>query len=106
MSYYPLTNDEDALRRLDGWLLHTLWCALRKRTRLLRAAGHRILPAPHGYPRRALLGLRAQSMRTGAALDARVPSLLRMSRLLQKAATSHGTSATANPQSKEYYRSP
>ena len=39
MSYFPLVNSKDQLKNLDGWIVNTIWLALRKRARLLKKYG-------------------------------------------------------------------
>lgn len=44
MSFYPIVDDERLLRRLDGWLKHTVYTSLRVRARLFQNAGITVLP--------------------------------------------------------------
>jgi RNA-directed DNA polymerase len=102
MAFYPLVDDEEELRRLDGWLLHTVFTSLRKRERLLRAAGFEELPPPHGLQKQELTKFMGQSS-GGATLDLRLPSFARMGELLKKASTFYGPNAIGHPQSNQYY---
>jgi RNA-directed DNA polymerase len=97
MSFYPIVDDEDLMKQLDGWLAHTMWCALRKRARLLRTAGHANLPPPHGQTPAVLKDFWGMSSQSGKGLDLRLPSFVRISRLLRKASRAYGPNATANP---------
>src|SRR5277367_4317933 len=57
MSFYPIVNDEALLKALDGWLLNSVYRALRLRAKLFQQAGVRILPPPHNLPKPDLLKL-------------------------------------------------
>lgn len=103
LSFYPLVDDDELLRELDGWLLHTVHAALRLRGRLFTAGGIGGLPTPHGLPPSGLLTLIGTSS-TGSRLDLRLPSFARMARLVRKASRVYGANAIANPAS--LYNSP
>lgn len=102
MSFYPIVNDEKLLKDLDGWLLNSVYRALRLRGRLLRAAGLKILPSPHGVAKRALLKL-GYRPRPGTYVDLTFPSIARIARLIRRASKTYGASAVANPKSLVYY---
>ena len=99
MSFFPIVDDDDQLKALDGWMIHNIERTLAERARLIGGATK--LPAPHGLNRDALLALRAKS-RSGADLDLRVPSFRRIARLLNSAAGLHGAAAIAHPASSKY----
>lgn len=103
MSFYPIVDDDDLLKELDGWLVHTLWTSVQKRRSFLAGRGFTRFPPPFGLSRGRLIGLNVKSSTTGVNLDLRIPSFRRMSRLLRKAAIRYGASAIANPQSGRYY---
>jgi RNA-directed DNA polymerase len=96
MSFYPILDDEQLLRELDGWLLRTIHSTLRRRRALYVSNGF-TLPDPHGLSPRQLVSFIAKTS-DGAKLDLRVPSFARMSRLLRKASSVHGANAVASPQ--------
>ena len=104
MSFYPIVNDEALLKSLDGWLLNSVYRALRLRGRLYRRAGITTLPPPHGMPKSGLLKL---SYRPGPGqfVDMRFPSVARISRLITRASRTYGASAVANVRSLRYYSS-
>jgi hypothetical protein len=102
MSFYPIVNDETLLRELDGWLLNSVYRALKLRSKLLRRAGITILPPPHGLTKKALLKL-SYRPQPGQFVDLRFPSIARVARLIRRASRTYGTSAIANPQSHKYY---
>jgi RNA-directed DNA polymerase len=102
MSFYPIVNDEALLKELDGWLLNSVYRALKLRARLLRKGGITILPPPHGLPKTELLKL-GYRPRPGSFVDLRFPSVARVARLIRRASRTYGASAIANPQSHLYY---
>ena len=97
MSAYPQLADSTMLRRLDGWLLHSIHQAMAKRTALLRASG--VLPAtwkpiPHGVAASALLDLDDPISRSsGRPIDVSVPSVRRIASVISRAAKAHGVGA-------------
>lgn len=93
MSFFPLVDDQDLLLRLDRWLASQVWLALRKRQRLLSPVAP--LPVPWGIDRSALVGLQANSTRTGAPIDLRLPSVRRIAGVVSRAVQTYGTSAVA-----------
>lgn len=102
MSFYPLVDREADLRSLDGWLLHTVETSLRKRASLLRVEGYHDLPDPHDLPTEDLVKLRGKSS-SGDDLDLRLPSFVRIGKLLQRASKVHGPNAIGHPKSNQYY---
>ncbi len=87
MSYFPLVDDMQQLKELDGWLSHTIHTSLVKRTRILRSFGTRRLPIPHGLSKAATLQARTPQV------DLRIPSFVRVSTLIRRAAAAHGANA-------------
>jgi hypothetical protein len=102
MSFYPIVNDEALLKEIDGWLLNSVFRALRLRAKLFRKAGIQILPPPHGLKKGGLLKL-SYRPQPGQFVDLRFPSIARVARLIRRASRTYGASAIANPQSHLYY---
>ncbi len=102
MSAYPLLDDSESLRRLDGWLLYSIHQAIKKRTallvetRLLRPAR---MPLPHGIAATQLLGLQnPTSRKSQRPVDISVPSVRRIATAIRRAAQVHGAGAVGrNP---------
>lgn len=92
MSFFPLVDDADQLRQLDEWIVHQTWLALRKRARLLTAAGVAAPPLPHGLAVGELARYHHIST-AGAAVDLRLPSVRRMSAVVRKATARYGAGA-------------
>ena len=97
MSAYPLVDDAELLRSLDGWLLHQIHQAVAKRTALLNeqgvlAPGSRALP--HGRAAAELLHLDPPISRSsGREIDVSIPSFRRISSVIRRAATAYGAGA-------------
>jgi len=96
LSACPLVDDVALLKELDGWMLQTVHQCLAARSRLLAARGFSRLPLPHSLPPKRLLTFRTRST-SGAPLDLRLPSFVRMGSTLLKAARVHGPSSVARP---------
>jgi RNA-directed DNA polymerase len=88
MAYYPLVDDEVQLRSLDGWLSKTVWLAMKKRSRLLAAAGLPS-PPPGRLPRADLFTFRP-TVRQSVPLDLRLPSFVRTGAVIRHAVAAHG----------------
>jgi len=102
MSFYPVVNDEALLKHLDGWLLNSVYRALRLRARLLGGLGLSNLPVPHSLSKLQIVSLRHLT-REGKKIDLRFPSIARVARLIRRASKTYGASAIAHPGSNEYY---
>ncbi len=102
MSFYPIVNDESLLKELDGWLLNSVYRALRVRAKLFKKAGIKHLPIPHGLPKKGLLKLHYRPS-PERFVDLRFPSIARVARLISRASRTYGASAIANPKSIVYY---
>lgn len=102
MSFYPIVDDEELLKELDGWMLSSTLRAIKLRGQLWANYYPGALPIPHGKTRAQLLQLKLNP-NPSHLLDLRFPSFLRISKLLRRAASTYGASAIANPKSKSYY---
>jgi hypothetical protein len=109
MSFYPLVDDEEQLKDLDRWLLHTLHRATLKRYRLFTTV--------HSFPSvrnviynvkdaEVFLKLCHEQIVKGKHLYS-VPSFLRIYRAIKKKVVSDGVVATMHPKSNQYgYQTP
>lgn len=105
MSYFPLVSDVSQLRELDGWLSHTIFTSLRRRSELLTANSCAKLPIPHGLSKAKLLRAQARTG-SGQTLDLSLPSFVRIGTLIQQAAAAHGPNVvgrTGGLQSYQYF---
>ncbi len=89
MSFFPLINDERGLRELDEWIAARIWLAMRKRARILRAAGL-ALPLPHTLQKAKLIGFTSRSSRSGDVVDLRMPSVRKIAKVIRLAVSTHG----------------
>ena len=103
LSFYPIVDDDVLLKKLDGWLVHTLWTSIRRRRALFGNRLRGAQPPPFGLAVEQLASLTVTSSTTGTKLDLRIPSFRRMSKLLRLASVIYGASAVANPLSGHYY---
>lgn len=96
MSFYPLVTDEDQLRKLDGWLLKTLWRALRARKKMLEETGAfpPESPVPHNSSIDDLTRLKVTTISSRTDVDWRAPSFLRISRVIRMSAAQYGLNGT------------
>jgi RNA-directed DNA polymerase len=97
MSAYPLVDDQEALWALDRWILDRIWLAVRKRGRLLQAAGLEELPPPHGVSRDDLRTLSGKSSKTGKKIPLAIPSVRRINDVIADAAAKYGPSQVGQP---------
>lgn len=102
MSFYPLVNDEDQLKKLDGWLLSTIHRSLKLRAKLLFQHGHHVgYFFPFIETRESLL-LRCKRKKIHGKYLLRIPSFILIYKALQKGILSGGIEKTMNPDSNTY----
>ncbi|HEJ9121577.1 TPA: hypothetical protein SML70_001469 [Serratia marcescens] len=100
MSFYPLINDVEQMKSLDGWLVNAVYKAVQKRSKMLVV--HR-QPRSHMFPfnanQEALL-IGCNSVRVGGKKLMKIPSFLTIYHVIQKGLAELGvlgvTSASAN----------
>lgn len=103
MSFYPLIDDVDQLKRLDSWLAASLALTLKKRKKLLIARGND--PSPH-FPYYVPTELIVAQMRTKLVDDQpllAVPSFLRIYRVMRKGLVERGIEGIVNPDADPYH---
>ena len=89
MSYFPLAEDIEQLKELDGWLLHTIFTSLQVRAMLFKKHGVTTLPIPHGLLKEELL--KSKGFTSGGILvDLEIPSFVRVGKVIQKSARAFG----------------
>jgi len=102
MSFYPLVDDKDQLRELDGWLLATFDRALKRRAALLLEKGFdRRDQFPFNVHGQELLKQCARATIHGKRL-LRIPSFLRLYIAIKKGLAAKGIEATMNPHIRRY----
>jgi RNA-directed DNA polymerase len=92
VAHFPYTTDDSVLEELDEWIVTQTWLALARREALLRP-GVSIIPTPWGLSRDELRRCRSTSGRTGRTVDLRLPSTLRMVRVIRRAVSVHGVAS-------------
>jgi RNA-directed DNA polymerase len=103
MSYYPLVNDEQQLKDLDGWLIHTLKQALRLRQKLWRSKAGIDLPGPSSNWVEELAHIKKwMDPASKEVFDFRVPSFLQINRTMKIGLKRSGVSSVTNPKSRYY----
>lgn len=103
MSYFPLVDDEEQLRAIDGWLSSIVAQALKRRAELLKAVGVRRLPTPHGLLGDALVHAQG-STSAGVPVDLTIPSVSRFASVLRKAANTYGANVVGRGTGVEEYQ--
>ncbi len=102
MSFYPLVDDEDQLRSLDGWLVAVIHRALKKRARLLKHWHYdRDHQFPFNVPEDQLVNRCAQVVIANKRLLT-IPSFLQMFRAMKMGMTSGGIEQAMNAHSNDY----
>ncbi len=103
MSYYPLVNDEEQLRNLDGWLIHTLKQALQLRQKLWYSKMGVTLPGPSNDWIEELADIKKWIHPTSKEVyDLRIPSFLQINRTMRIGLKRGGIGSVTNPKSKYY----
>lgn len=103
MSYYPLVNDEEQLRNLDGWLIFTLKTILYKRQSLWQTHSSTTLPGPINDWIDNITDIkRWENPKTHIVYDFRIPSFLQINRTIKIGLSRGGISSVTNPKSKYY----
>ncbi|WP_123068713.1 reverse transcriptase domain-containing protein [Massilia aurea] len=102
MSFYPLLNDEQQLRDLDGWLLSVIHRVLQKRAELLLLHKFDVrLNFPFVVPRNRIVKMfRRKSIGGKPLLE--VPSFTLIYKALGKGLNEYGIERIMNPKSLHY----
>ncbi|MFT6709564.1 MAG: RNA-directed DNA polymerase [Flavobacteriales bacterium] len=102
MSFYPLVNDEEQLRALDGWLVSVICRTLNLRRKLLKKWGY---DCSHIFPFNVkcseLTEIFKQNKVHGKAL-LEIPSFMLVQRALEKGLENRGIESVMNPESMDY----
>ncbi|AEK59847.1 reverse transcriptase domain-containing protein [Collimonas fungivorans] len=102
MSFYPLLNDEQQLRNLDGWLLSVIHRVLKKRCDLLLTHKYDLREAfPFSSPRDKLVIQCRRKLVNGKGLM-EIPSFMLIYKALKKGLNEHGIERVMNPKSLQY----
>ncbi|WP_369361786.1 reverse transcriptase domain-containing protein [Priestia megaterium] len=103
MSFYPLLDDEEQLKRLDRWLLSTIMNTLKKREKLLLEWGHyRSDQFPFNLNGHELLQECKKRKIKNKKGIMEIPSFLRIYHAIKQNVITVGIERTMNPNGKEY----
>jgi hypothetical protein len=102
MAFYPLVDDFDQLKELVGWLVRTVHSTLKLRESLFLDSGVESVAPPAGLTKQQLIKFQTLSS-NGSPLDLRLPSFMRIGRVLNRAAMTFGPNTIAHPKSNQYY---
>jgi RNA-directed DNA polymerase len=106
MSYYPLLDDEEQLKALDGWLLAVLNRSVKLRSDLLLERGFDVRQQfPFNAVGDGLLNACREQLVSGKRLY-KIPSLLRIYRAIKQGVITGGIVATMNPRARRYPSDP
>ncbi|WP_076057580.1 reverse transcriptase domain-containing protein [Mycobacterium sp. IS-1264] len=89
MAFFPLVNDIEQLSHLDGWLSNQIWLALGRRQQLLIQQGLPT-PKPMGLSKQELIGFTTVSSTTRRTVDLRLPSFIRVAKVVKRATQTYG----------------
>lgn len=102
MSFYPLINNEQQLKELDGWLVTAIFKAIRIRSKLLKKWNfNRDNSFPFNIPHKDLTTAFKQQKVKGKKL-LQIPSFFTIYKALKKGVTDKGIAGVMNPTSNGY----
>jgi RNA-directed DNA polymerase len=97
MSFYPLVNDQEQLRGLDGWLVSTIYRAIQLRGKTLNLSNQ----FPFNVAKFELAErLKSKRIRRGYPLE--IPSFMLIHRALAEGLKGRGIAGVMNPDANEY----
>jgi hypothetical protein len=102
MSFYPLVNDEEQLKALDGWLVSVIHRSLKLRFQLLKKWGYnRSHIFPFNVNHSEMVRRFKQKKIHGKPL-LEIPSFMLVQRALEKGLENRGIESVMNPESMDY----
>ncbi|MBI4303555.1 MAG: RNA-dependent DNA polymerase [Chloroflexi bacterium] len=102
LSYYPVVDDQDQLRKLDGWLIHMLKQALVLRQHLWQTHAGITLPGPTPNWISQIADFKRYKSPNGHVYDLQIPSFVLINRAMQLAIKQQGVAGVANPKVAYY----
>lgn len=101
MCFYPLVNDEEQLKALDGWLSHTILTFLKRRNEILTACS--VIPStiPTASYGQFLEYCSSHEIK-GVVGICKIPSFVRIYKAIQKGINTYGLKSIINPNSSRY----
>jgi hypothetical protein len=102
MSFYPLVNDQEQLRFLDGWLVSTIYRAVQLRSKVLKKWKHdQSHSFPFNVPRGELVAC-FKEHRIGQSRPLEIPSFSLIQRALEEGLKGRGIEGVMNPEASDY----
>jgi RNA-directed DNA polymerase len=101
MSFYPLINDTEQLKSLDGWLVNAIFKAVKKRAEWLNKHNKPNNFPPYNINERGLLEYCSSTQIKNKHL-LRIPSFMTMYCVIQKGLVEFGIAGIVNPASDPY----
>ncbi len=102
MSFYPLVNDEEQLRALDGWLVSVICRSLKLRSKLLKKWGYSRSGSFPFNVRCSELPQQFRAKKVHGKPLLEVPSFMLIQRAMQKGLVNRGIESVMNRESKDY----
>lgn len=102
MSFYPIINDEEQMKALDGWLVNAIFKSVRKRAKLLASHGQ---TRNHIFPfnvSRKCLRERCSKIKIGSEKLLKIPSFLHMYKAINKGLINLGVAGITDSKSDGY----
>jgi len=102
MSFFPLLDDVDQLKRLDGWLLSTLYRTILLRMRMLNKIGKGKTSQFPFTIKRTEMPARFRQHRDVKRRTYQIPSFLRIYNAIRHGVASQGIASILNDESQSY----
>lgn len=103
MSFYPLIDDVEQLRELDGWLISTIFNCLKLRAKLLINAGHNISNQfPFNVEKCDIVERCKIEPYKGKKGLMKIPSFMKIYSAIKKGVSDYGIEGVMNPLSNIY----
>lgn len=100
MSFYPLINDEAQLKKLDGWMISTIFRTLKLHYKLIENTDFEITNVKNN--RDLLSYFNHKITISNKKIDISIPSFMRIYRAINKGITEFGIEGIMNPKSLNY----
>ena len=102
MSFYPIINNVEQMKSMDGWLVNEIYKAVQKRSRqLTNHSMQRSHSLPFSASRKELVGYCDSQLIHGKKLM-KIPSFMTIYNAMKKGITESGILAVTDPQSDNY----
>ncbi|AUR50766.1 hypothetical protein [Aquella oligotrophica] len=101
MSFYPLVNDEEQLKKLDGWMISTIFRTLKLHSKLVHNSDFSFVDIRNNSE--LLKFFRTQKINiSDKEIDLQIPSFMRVYRAINRGILDFGIEGIMNPRSLNY----